>query len=71
MKLLVYVGLIALLLPFGGLSFPAALLLAWLGLGYLETYGVKLRYLRLPDLMSYSTLTGILAVLGVVLRFRI
>lgn len=71
MKLLVYIGLIALLLPFGGLSFPAALLLAWLGLGYLETYGVKLRYLRLPDLMSYSTLTGILAVLGVVLRLRI
>jgi len=71
MKLLVYTGLIALLLPFGGLSFPAALLLAWLGLAYLETYGVRLRYLRLPDLMSYNTLMGILAVLGVVLRFRI
>lgn len=69
-KLLVYVGLIALLLPFGGLSFPMALLLAWLALGYLETYGVRLRYLRLPDLMSYNTLAGILAVLGV-LRFWI
>ncbi|WP_018466199.1 respiratory chain complex I subunit 1 family protein [Calidithermus timidus] len=71
LKLLVYVGLIALLIPLGALSFPTVLLLAWLALGYLETYGVKLRYLRLPDLMSYSTLSGILAVLGVVLRFRI
>jgi formate hydrogenlyase subunit 4 len=71
LKLLLYAGLITLLLPFGSLSFPAVLLLAWLALGYLETYGVRLRYLRLPDLMSYNTLSGILAVLGVVLRFRI
>lgn len=68
MKMLVYLGLISLLLPFGVWSFPFTLLLAWLALGYLETYGVKLRYLRLPDLLSYSTLSGVLAALGVVLR---
>ncbi|WP_027881510.1 respiratory chain complex I subunit 1 family protein [Meiothermus rufus] len=71
LKMLVYLGLIALLMPLGAWSFPLVLLLGWLALGYLETYGVKLRYLRLPDLMSYSTLSGVLAVLGVVLRFRI
>lgn len=67
-KLLVYLGLIALLLPF---SRPANLLLTavagLLGLGFLETFGVKLRYLRLPDLLSYGTLAGLLALLGVVL----
>lgn len=67
-KLLVYLGLIALLLPFAR---PVGLLLAavagLVGLGFMETFGVKLRYLRLPDLLSYGTLAGLLALLGVVL----
>lgn len=67
-KLLVYIGLMALPLPFS----PWANLLlaagiALFSLALLETFGVKLRYLRLPDLLSYSTLAGLLALLGVVL----
>lgn len=69
-KMLFYAALMALLLP--GPSFWVFLGMgaAWaLALGYLETYGVKLRYLRLPDFLSYNTLFGVLAVLGAVWRF--
>ncbi|GAA6734344.1 NADH-quinone oxidoreductase subunit H [Thermus oshimai] len=68
-KLLLYLGLMALLLPLPtGVAFALVFALGVLALAYLETYGVKLRYLRLPDLMSYGTLTGLLALLGEVLR---
>lgn len=71
LKLLVYVSLIGLLLPLPpGISFVAALVATWLTLAFLETYGVRLRYLRVPDLLSYNTLAGILAALGVVLRLQ-
>lgn len=71
LKLLVYVSLIGLLLPLPPLiAFVAALVATWLTLAFLETYGVRLRYLRVPDLLSYNTLAGILAALGVVLRLQ-
>jgi formate hydrogenlyase subunit 4 len=69
-KMLFYAALMALLLP--GASWLTFLLVAaaWvLALAYLETYGVKLRYLRLPDFLSYNTLFGVLAVLGAIWRF--
>ena len=71
LKLLVYVSLIGLLLPLPPLvGFVAALVASWLALAFLETYGVRPRYLRVPDLLSYNTLAGILAALGVVLRLQ-
>lgn len=71
LKLLVYVSLIGLLLPFPRvLAFALALVVTGVALAVLETYGVRLRYLRVPDLLSYNTLAGILATLGVVLRLR-
>ncbi|SDE94264.1 Formate hydrogenlyase subunit 4 [Thermus arciformis] len=69
-KMLFYVGLMALLLPGPKVLVFLGLAAAWvLALGYLETFGVKLRYLRLPDFLSYNTLFGVLALLGAVWRF--
>jgi formate hydrogenlyase subunit 4 len=72
LKLLVYVALIALLLPFNTLlSFFLVALIAWLGLAYLETYSMRIKYSRLPDLMIYNTAAGALALLGMVLRVKL
>lgn len=69
-KVLFYAALMALLLPGPPLLLFLGVAGLWvLALGYLETYGVKLRYLRLPDFLSYNTLFGVLAVLGAVWRF--
>ncbi len=69
-KMLFYVALMALLLPGPPFWVFLGMGVAWvLALGYLETYGVKLRYLRLPDFLSYNTLFGVLAILGAVWRF--
>ncbi|WP_337844740.1 NADH-quinone oxidoreductase subunit H [Thermus sp.] len=71
-KLLLYLGLMALLLPLPlGLALALAFVLGVVALAYLETYGVRLRYLRLPDLMSYGTLAGLLALLGKVVHLWI
>lgn len=72
LKLMLYSALIALLLPLPNLlSFALVTLGVWLLLAYLETYGVRIRYARLPDLLIYSSLAGVLALLGVILRFQI
>jgi formate hydrogenlyase subunit 4 len=72
LKLLVYVALIALLLPFNTLaSFFLVALVAWLSLAYLETYSLRIKYSRLPDLMIYNTAAGALALLGMVLRVKL
>lgn len=71
-KMLSYLALASLLLPLSHvLAFLLMVVLGFAGLAIIETYGVRLRYLRLPDLLTYNTLAGILAMLGVVLRFRI
>ncbi|MBW6394923.1 MAG: NADH-quinone oxidoreductase subunit H [Thermus sp.] len=70
LKMLFYAGLMALLLPgFKPLVFLGVGAVWVLALAYLETYGVKLRYLRLPDFLSYNTLFGVLALLGAIWRF--
>lgn len=69
-KMLFYAGLMALLLPGPKVLVFLGVVLGWaLVLGYVETYGVKLRYLRLPDFLSYNTLFGVLALLGAIWRF--
>lgn len=69
-KMLFYAGLMALLLPGPKVLVFMGVVLAWaLALGYLETFGVKLRYLRLPDFLSYNTLFGVLALLGAIWKF--
>ncbi|GAA5335368.1 MULTISPECIES: respiratory chain complex I subunit 1 family protein [Thermus] len=66
-KMLFYAGLMALLLPGPRLCVFLGLVGVWaVVLAYLETYGVKLRYLRLPDFLSYNTLFGALALLGAI-----
>ena len=72
LKLLVYVALIAVLLPFNNLvSFFLVAAITWLGLAYLETFSMRIKYSRLPDLMIYNTAAGALALLGMVLKVRL
>lgn len=66
-KMLFYAAGMSVLLPGPRLLVFLAVSGAWaLALAYLETYGVKLRYLRLPDFLSYNTLFGALALLGAI-----
>lgn len=70
LKMVFYAGLMTLLLPGPKLLTFLGVVFAWIPiLAYLETYGVKLRYLRLPDFLSYNTLFGVLALLGVIWHF--